>query len=265
ERGGGVVGEDGDPLGAHLPLGRRPLVGVVGAEELAQPGGAERRVAPRAHHDGVAGRPGLVAVAEHPHRPGGVADGQLDGHPADPGGAVAPVGDGPPQAVVGEVERHGQVAEAGGARRERGAGGAVVDLGPDGPGGELHQSRQNSLPSGSAMTMWPAVSGGWGSKRRMRVAPSATSRSHSASRAAMRSSPSRPTATRTSRWTRFFATLPSGTRWKKRRGPRPSGSSTAERERRSSSGTPIRSRNSSQAASGSAPSASSTPGGPGWT
>ncbi len=111
----------------------------------------------------------------------------------------------------------------------------------------VHQSKQNSLPSGSCITMMPA-SMAVGSIRRNRLAPSATSRSHSASSASIRSSPSRPGAARTSRWTRFFTVLPSGTCWKNSRGPLPSGSCTAERELRSSGGTPQASRASSQVA-----------------
>src|SRR5258705_432428 len=56
----------------------------------------------------------------------------------------------------------------------------------------------------------------------------ATSRSHSTSSAAIRSSPCSPGAARTSRWTRFLATLSSGTCWKNSRGPCPSGSSMAD-------------------------------------
>ncbi len=60
------------------------------------------------------------------------------------------------------------------------------------------QSRQNSLPSGSAITMCPAC-GGVGSWRCSRVAPWPTSRSASCSSAAIRASPSSPDAARTSR------------------------------------------------------------------
>lgn len=127
------------------------------------------------------------------------------------------------------------------------------------------QSRQNSLPSGSVITMNPPLIGGSGSWRRTRAAPRATRRSHSASSAAIRASPSRPGAARTSRWTRFLAVLSSGTRWKNSRGPSPSGSSSAETPLRSEAGTPIRSRKPSQASWGSAPVAWSNPGGPGCT
>ena len=77
--------------------------------------------------------------------------------------------------------------------------------------GRLGQSRQNSLPSGSVSTMNPWLSGGAGSCRRSRAAPCSTSRSHSASSAAIRASPSSPGAARTSRCRRFLACLPSGT------------------------------------------------------
>jgi hypothetical protein len=61
-------------------------------------------------------------------------------------------------------------------RTERLSDGAI------GPG-DKPQSKQNSLPSGSCMTMKPWLMGGSGSKRRTRDAPRAVSRSHSASRA----------------------------------------------------------------------------------
>ncbi len=63
-----------------------------------------------------------------------------------------------------------------------------------------------------------------------RTAPSGISRAHSASSAARRSSPTSPVPTRTSRCTRFFTTLPSGTRWKYSRGPTPVGSVQARPE-----------------------------------
>ena len=105
-----------------------------------------------------------------------------------------------------------------------------------------YQSRSNSLPSGSAIVMQPASSGGAGSRRLSRVAPCAASRSASASRAAIRASPASPGAARMSRCTRFLTCLRSGTRWKNSRGPRPSGSTTAEASLRFSGGTPIASR-----------------------
>src|SRR5688572_26747841 len=64
-------------------------------------------------------------------------------------------------------------------------------------------------------------------RSRTRTAPSTTSRAHSASSAATRSSPTSPVPTRTSRCNRFLTTLPSGTRWKNRRGPTPVGSTHA--------------------------------------
>lgn len=91
------------------------------------------------------------------------------------------------------------------------------------------QSRQNSLPSTSCITrhdsLWPSA----GSSR-TRTAPRATSRAHSASSTARRSSPTSPIPTRTSRCSRFLTTLPSGTRWKNSRGPTPEGSMHANAE-----------------------------------
>src|SRR5687768_12737427 len=95
------------------------------------------------------------------------------------------------------------------------------------------QSRQNSLPSMSCITMHESVPS---YSSRTRVAPSGTSRAHSASSAASRSSPTSPVPTRTSRCTRFLATLPSGTRWKNSRGPTPEGSTQANHEPCSSGG-----------------------------
>src|SRR5215207_6971614 len=71
-----------------------------------------------------------------------------------------------------------------------------------------------------------------------RLAPSPTRRVASASRVAIRSSPSCPGAARTSRCTRFLAILPSGTFWMKTRGPLPSGSTSADLSLRWSWGTP---------------------------
>jgi hypothetical protein len=62
------------------------------------------------------------------------------------------------------------------------------------------------------------------------TAPSGTSRAHSASSAARRSSPTSPVPTRTSRCSRFLAAFPSGTRWKYSRGPTPEGSPQANHE-----------------------------------
>jgi hypothetical protein len=91
------------------------------------------------------------------------------------------------------------------------------------------QSRQNSLPSTSCITrhdsLWSSAS-----NSRTRTAPSGTSRAHSASRAASRSSPTSPVPTRTSRCSRFLTTFPSGTRWKNSRGPTPVGSTHANAE-----------------------------------
>ena len=75
------------------------------------------------------------------------------------------------------------------------------------------QSRQNSLPSTSCITRHDSLCSS-ASSSRTRAAPSGTSRAHSASSAARRSSPTSPVPTRTSRCTRFLTTLPSGTRWK---------------------------------------------------
>jgi ACT domain len=60
------------------------------------------------------------------------------------------------------------------------------------------QSRQNSLPSMSCMVMQDSLSSSAGSSR-TRTAPSATSRAHSASSVARRSSPTSPVPARTSR------------------------------------------------------------------
>jgi hypothetical protein len=60
------------------------------------------------------------------------------------------------------------------------------------------QSRSNSLPSMSCITMQDSLSSSAGSSR-TRVAPSATSRAHSASSVASRSSPTSPMPARTSR------------------------------------------------------------------
>ncbi len=68
------------------------------------------------------------------------------------------------------------------------------------------------------------------------TAPSGTRRAHSASSVARRSSPTSPVPTRTSRWTRFLAAFPSGTRWKYSRGPTPEGSLQANHESRCSGG-----------------------------
>jgi polyphosphate kinase 2 (PPK2 family) len=91
------------------------------------------------------------------------------------------------------------------------------------------QSRSNSLPSMSCITMHDSLSSSAGSSR-TRTAPSATSRVHSASSVARRSAPTSPVPTRTSRCTRFLTTLPSGTRWKNSRGPLPEGSTHANHE-----------------------------------
>src|SRR5215510_864265 len=91
------------------------------------------------------------------------------------------------------------------------------------------QSRSNSLPSISRITMHDSLSSSAGSSR-TRTAPSATSRAHSASSVARRSSPTSPVPTRTSRCSRFLTTLPSGTRWKNSRGPTPEGSMHANHE-----------------------------------
>ena len=122
-----------------------------------------------------------------------------------------------------------------------------------GPG----QSRQNSLPSGRPSPR--TVAEPLGSETRSRVAPSPTSRSASASRRCRRSSPVAPGAARTSRCSRFFTVFGSGTRWKNSRGPAPSGSTTADRELRSSSGTPQASSASSQLAYGGGGAAARTP------
>ena len=70
----------------------------------------------------------------------------------------------------------------------------------------VYQSRQNSLPSMSCITMQDSSPSPAG-KRRTRVAPSATSRAHSASSAARRPAPTIPVPTLTSRCTRFFHDL----------------------------------------------------------
>ena len=95
--------------------------------------------------------------------------------------------------------------------------------GADGRSVAATQSRQNSLPSMSCITMHDSLSPSAASSR-TRTAPSPTSRAHSASSAARRSSPTSPVPTRTSRCSRFLTTLPSGTRWKNSRGPTPEGS-----------------------------------------
>jgi uncharacterized membrane protein len=90
------------------------------------------------------------------------------------------------------------------------------------PDGQRPQATQNSLPSGSRITTdLPRMS----SARQATLAPASTRRLTCSSTSRWRSVPrtSGP-ATRTSRWTRFFAVLASGTRWKYSRGPRPSGS-----------------------------------------
>ena len=85
------------------------------------------------------------------------------------------------------------------------------------PSGAAVNHRQNSLPSGSCITMWPKLipSG----STRVRGSP----RGRAAPRTWPRARPSgrrraRPTAARTSRWTRFLAVLPSGTFWNHSRG-----------------------------------------------
>ncbi len=88
------------------------------------------------------------------------------------------------------------------------------------------QSRQNSLPSTSCITRHDSFSSS-ASSSCTRTAPSGSSRAHSASSVARRSSPTSPVPTRTSRCSRFLATLPSGTRWKNSRGPAPVGSTHA--------------------------------------
>ena len=91
------------------------------------------------------------------------------------------------------------------------------------------QSRSNSLPSMSCITMVDSSSSSAGSTR-TQTAPSFSSRARSACRVARRSAPTSPVPTRTSRWTRFLTTLPSGTRWKNSRGPTPDGSTQANAE-----------------------------------
>src|ERR1039458_5128848 len=84
--------------------------------------------------------------------------------------------------------------------------------------GELHQStregatfaatqsRQNSLPSMSCITRHDSLSPSAGSSC-TRTAPSSTSRTHSASSTARRSSPTSPVPTCTSRCSRFLTIL----------------------------------------------------------
>jgi uncharacterized membrane protein len=103
--------------------------------------------------------------------------------------------------------------------------------------GRLPQVTQNSLPSGSRMTTaLPRIS----SSRQATLAPAFSRRATCSSTRCWRSSPrtSRP-ATRTSRWTRFFAVLGSGTRWKYSRGPSPAGSTQDAWSPNCSSGIPI--------------------------
>ena len=98
------------------------------------------------------------------------------------------------------------------------------------------QSRQNSLPSGSCITMWPELMPvglvrarrGW---RRGRQAPRTSPPGPPSARR-----PARPTAARTSRCTRFLAGLPSGTFWNNSRGPGRRGRRSAEASLRFSSG-----------------------------
>jgi len=92
------------------------------------------------------------------------------------------------------------------------------------------------LPSTSCMTRHASFSSSAGSRCRRR-APSGPSRAASASRADTRSSPVSPAPTRTSRCNRFFTVLASGTRWKYKRGPIPSGSWHAQLEPRLSTGS----------------------------
>ena len=95
-----------------------------------------------------------------------------------------------------------------------------------GVSGSASQSRQNSLPSGSVITMKPALIGGRGLDRG--VPASLRARRAARTRPPARPSaprPRSPGAARTSRCTRFLATLSSGTCWKNSRGPCPSGSS----------------------------------------
>src|SRR4029077_18137770 len=100
----------------------------------------------------------------------------------------------------------------------------------------LHQSRQNSLPSGSCIVTQNVPISSFSYSL---VAPSPTSSSSRSLRRARRASPSSPGADRTSRCTRFLAAFPSGTFWKKMRGPFPSGSRIALWSFHRSSGMPI--------------------------
>jgi hypothetical protein len=91
---------------------------------------------------------------------------------------------------------------------------------PLGRGVRARWCKQNSLPSGSCITIVLGPRSACSSTTR---APSAASRSASA---VLRSS-----STRTSRLTRFLLVLPSGTRWKKSRGSTPAGSEQAATSR----------------------------------
>jgi adenosine deaminase len=110
---------------------------------------------------------------------------------------------------------------------------------------------QNSLPSGSSIT---TVSEGsrW---RPATDAPASTSLLACASIFCSASGSSGPAEQRMSRCTRFLAVLPSGTFWRKIRGPSPSGSTIAHWSPNFSSGMPYDRNRSSRV---------SNPGGSGW-
>jgi len=101
------------------------------------------------------------------------------------------------------------------------------------------QSTQNSLSSGSAITTWSGVPLSSASSR-ITVAPAVVSRSTAEVTRGHRTShgSARPSPTCTSRWTRFFTTLVSGTFRKEMPGRTPSGSSIEAPSSHSSSGTP---------------------------
>ena len=173
-------------------------------------------------HDGlVVGQPGVEAVGRrlghiaqqrgpeprHPRRVVRV-DRELPGHHGEPRPAhrqrptppASPQGDEEPQRAVNVLS-------------------AFDDRDP-----RQHRTAsrgRDSLPSTSCITRHASFSSSAGSRRRRR-APSVSSRSASASSAETRSSPVSPTPTRTSRCSRFFTVLASGTRWKNNCGPTPS-------------------------------------------
>ena len=100
-----VVGQHRHPLRTQLTGTGPALVGVVRGLEEGEVG-PDGRVDVVSHHADGRRAPGLVPVAQHPHRTPASGHRVDEGHRTDPDGAVAPHGDRPLQSGVVEFEVH---------------------------------------------------------------------------------------------------------------------------------------------------------------